>query len=154
MGTVEFKVPDKLREYGITRLILLEDCNILKAMYNGLAITATYTERDISATMRKFREDAGEVITSNGKDASDIIESLVRQMTSYISDYAENKKNNENSTVTAAAASETQSNVIELTEDLKKEVSWEEIAAILSTSIKKDKAQKTNNILRYAISTN
>jgi hypothetical protein len=91
MGTVEFKVTDKLKEYGVTRLILLEDCNMLKAMIHGLAITATYNQNDISGTMKRFRSDAGAVITSNGKDASDIIDDLVRQTTICISEYAERK---------------------------------------------------------------
>jgi hypothetical protein len=84
----EFQVPDKLKEYGITRLVLLGQDQI-KAQYNGMPIVATYDPKDITGSMKRFRKDAGNVITSNGKDASEIVEDLIRAMTDLLSTHAE-----------------------------------------------------------------
>jgi hypothetical protein len=88
-GIIEFEVPDKLREYGFTRFALLEYCNLFKAVYNGFAITATYDKNNFSSTMKRIRENASDVITSNGKAKSDIIEDFVRQVALCISDHVE-----------------------------------------------------------------
>jgi hypothetical protein len=89
MPTVDFEVPKHLKKYGITRTALLEDFDMVKTVYNGFAITSTLERDDISITMKRHRQAAGDVIMSNGKAASDIIEDLIRHYTSSMSEYYE-----------------------------------------------------------------
>jgi hypothetical protein len=89
MPTVDFEVPKHLKEYGVTRTALLEDFDMVKTVYNGFAITSTLERNDISITMKRHRQAAGDVIMSNGKAASDIIEDLIRHYTSSMSEYYE-----------------------------------------------------------------
>src|SRR5215212_7507910 len=87
-GVVEFEVSGKLKSYGITRKVLLGD-SLIKAVYNDKSIIATYDVKDFTGTMKRLRKAAGDVITSNGKDTSDIIDDLIIEMTSDVSDHIE-----------------------------------------------------------------
>jgi hypothetical protein len=140
-AAVDFEVPDKLREYGIKRIAQIG--SVLKVEYHDKTIATTFNIEKISTSIERFRKQAARYIISNGKAAEDIIEDVATQITKEALRVHEEKLKNGGSSDTRAL--ETSATVIadlELTEDLKREVSWQEIASILSTSIKKDEAPK------------
>ena len=136
---IDFEVPEKLRKYGINRIAQIG--SMLKVDYNNRPIVTTFNIEKISSSMDRFRKAAGKIITGNGAAAADIIEDIVTQIASEATRVYEEKLKNGDSSLdkTESVVATTD---LQLTEDLKKEVSWQEIASILSTSIKKDEAPK------------
>ena len=71
---IEFTVPEELRECGISRIVQVGP--FIKTQYKSLAISSNFDVNKLKSSMKEFREAAGKIITSNGVDASEIIEKL------------------------------------------------------------------------------
>src|SRR3712207_3934822 len=72
---IEFEVPEELKECGITRIAQVGP--FVKTLYKGQSISANFDVAKLKKSTDELREEAGKIITSNGIDASDIIEKLV-----------------------------------------------------------------------------
>lgn len=72
---IEFEVPEDLKKYGFTRTAKVGP--FVKALYNGQSISANFDVAKLKPSTKELREEVGKLVTSNGIDASDIIEKFV-----------------------------------------------------------------------------
>jgi hypothetical protein len=72
---IEFEVPEELKKYGFTRTAKVGP--FVKALYKGQSISANFDVAKLKPSTKELREEAGKLVTSNGIDASDIIEKFV-----------------------------------------------------------------------------
>jgi hypothetical protein len=96
MTIKEFDVPEPLKKVGITNMKLLDDKKIgryVKATYKNLPITATFNAEDISGTMRRFKNEAGEYIKDK-PTLTFLTVTMTKEVENYIEHLIMDKANN------------------------------------------------------------
>lgn len=91
---VEFPITEELKQYGFTRIAQVGP--FIKSHYNGLSFHANFNVANLKKSANELREEAIKVVTSNGIDASSIVEKYVTFVISqatakYEKDLAEGK---------------------------------------------------------------
>jgi hypothetical protein len=96
MGSIEFDVSEKLKDYGFKRIAQIGR-STLRAEYYDIPIVVTWEIDDITASANRLRKEAGKRVINNGSAAEQIIEDLVLHVTKVTSDYHEANNNNNGS---------------------------------------------------------
>lgn len=72
---IEFEVPEELKKCGFTRTTQVGP--FVKAVYKGHPISTNFDVTKLKSSTKTLREEVGKLVTSNGIDASEIIEQFV-----------------------------------------------------------------------------
>src|SRR5215213_9814195 len=75
---VDFEVPERFKQHGITRIY--QAGPVVKALYKDIPIAINFDVSKLKTFAKNFREAADKVITSNGVDASELIEKLIQHI--------------------------------------------------------------------------
>lgn len=75
---IDLDVPERFKQHGITRIY--QTGPVVKALYKDTPIAINFDVTKLKTFAKNFREAAGKVITSNGTDASELIEKLIQHI--------------------------------------------------------------------------
>lgn len=98
MTGIELEVPERFSKHGITRIFLGD--SYVKTNYKDTTITTDFDIKRLKAFTKEFREVAGKVITSNGSNATDVIEELLRHILNESTQAYENGRVKQTTTTT------------------------------------------------------
>src|SRR5262245_21630833 len=125
---------DSLKRQGID---FKREGSTLMLRYNGSCIRSTIYYSDWTKTERALKKKLHDESTLDQKTIQEIISCMSENYRSVIDAFASYKATKQESALASMAA-----NTVPLTDDLTRELTYEEIAVILSTTIKRDKAPK------------
>ena len=74
VSPIDYDVPEHFKQHGIKRIY--QTGPIIKTVYNNTAFVTNFDINKVKTFGKNFREAAGKVITSNGTNASELIEQL------------------------------------------------------------------------------
>jgi hypothetical protein len=97
---IEFTIPEELIECGISRIVQVGP--FIKTQYKSLAISSNFDVNKLKSSKKEFREAAGKIITSNGVDASEIIEKVALFIANVTTSHCEKSMRDGTLTVTTA----------------------------------------------------